>query len=533
MQPGFPQAKKMLKSQYMKKNVLILITLFLVCLLIYQSYFRKSESIFVLTEVYQGTISQEISETGQMKRGEEINLSFKTSGLIENIYVGVGEKVARGDILARLEKDQLEIQLKDAQAALSLSQAQLDKLLAGASIEEIQVAQTKIDNEEIGLGVAEQNLDDAYQDALNVLEDSFLKTYNAQNTVDIIQRSYFTGNNQQGIVIREEEEKIRVAVFQIKSFLDVTRESALDDDVERALSQVKDELAHISDGLKVIRETCELAASRDLVSSVDKTSLDTERDNINDVLTDVVDAQQTIMAEELAVITAQGELQKTKDDLSLLTAPARQEDITLYQAQLDQAKAKVELLEKQIEDTVLRSLVAGQITKKNKKIGEQVQASSSDSVFSLLPQEPFQIEVDIPEVDISNVELGNPCRITIDAFPEIEFEGEVIEIEPAETVISGVVYYKIKVNFDLEFEGVKPGMTANVVIITDSKENALIIPQRAITEKEGKRFVKVPFEKSFKEIEIEIGIKGTRGEIEVVSGLEQGDEIITFIKESD
>jgi len=177
--------------------------------------------------------------------------------------------------------------------------------------------------------------------------------------------------------------------------------------------------------------------------------------------------------------------------------------------------------------------VAGQITKKNKKIGEQVQASSSDSVFSLLPQEPFQIEVDIPEVDISNVELGNPCRITIDAFPEIEFEGEVIEIEPAETVISGVVYYKIKVNFDLEFEGVKPGMTANVVIITDSKENALIIPQRAITEKEGKRFVKVPFEKSFKEIEIEIGIKGTRGEIEVVSGLEQGDEIITFIKESD
>ena len=506
-----------------KKLITIAVIIFAVIVLI-KVFSGPEKPSFNIVKVYQGTVCQEVSETGQVKKGDKINLSFKSTGEIKSIYTEVGQEVNIGQILAKLETSKLEIELKEAKSALIIAQAELDKLLVGSSNQEIKVAQTKVDNEEIDLEIAEQNLDDAYQDSLNVLEDSFLKTYNAQNSVDTVQRSYFTGNNQEGIVVREEEEKIRTAVFQIKSSLDTTRETGLDEDIEKALSQVKDELADISDSLKVIREICETVAYRDLVSSANKTSLNTERDNINDVLTDIVNAQQTIIAKKLAVITAQGELQKAKDDLSLLTAPARQEDITLYEAQLDQAQAQVDILENQIEDVNLRSPVRGQIAKIEKRVGEMAQ--SQDTVITLLPADPFNIEVDIYEEDIVKINVGNPVDISLIAFPDDIFPGRVVSIDPAEKLIEGVVYYKVVIVFEETPERVKSGMTADLIIKVNSKENVLVIPEDAIEKKNDQQIVKIFENGVVEEKEIKTGLLGSDDMIEVISGLEEGEQVI-------
>jgi len=136
----------------------------------------------------------------------------------------------------------------------------------------------------------------------------------------------------------------------------------------------------------------------------------------------------------------------------------------------------------------------------------------------------------ISEVDIGIIDLGQPVNITFDAFSEEEFSGRVIEINPAETLIQGVVYYKIKTAMEMENKKIKPGMTANLIITTDSRENVLILPQRAVTEKEGKKLVKIPENKGYKEVEVETGLRGSQGEIEIISGLKQGDIVITFIK---
>ena len=508
----------------MNKKLVTITLIILVAIVLIKVFSGPEKPSFNIVKVYQGTVSQEVSETGQVKKGNKINLSFKSTGEIKNIYTEVGQEVNLGQVLAKLETSKLEIQLNEAKSALIIAQAELDKLLAGSSNQEIKVAQTKVDNEEINLEIAEQNLDDAYQDALNVLEDSFLKTYNAQNSVDTVQRNYFTGNNQEGIVVREEEEKIRAAVFQIKSSLDTIKESGLDQDIETALSQVKDELADISDGLKVIREICEMVAYRDLVSSVDKTSLNTERDNINDVLTDIVNAQQTIIAKKLAVITAQGELQKAKDDLSLLTAPARQEDITLYQAQLDQAQAQIDILENQIENTNLRSPVKGQIARIEKRVGEIAQ--SQDIIITLLPADPFEIEVDIYEEDIVKVKIDNPVDISLIAFPDDIFPGRVISIDPAEKLIEGVVYYKVVIVFEETPEKVRSGMTADLIIKVNWRENVLVIPEDAIEKKNGQQIVKIFENGVVEEKEIKTGLLGSDDMIEVISGLEEGEQII-------
>ena len=79
-------------------------------------------------------------------------------------------------------------------------------------------------------------------------------------------------------------------------------------------------------------------------------------------------------------------------------------------------------------------------------------------------------------------------------------------------------------------ERVKSGMSADVTIETDKRENVLSVPYRAIVYKDSKRFVRILQGKEMQEIEVEIGLKGSEGEIEIISGLNEGDKVITFIK---
>jgi len=523
-----------------KKAISGIIIVFVIIIGIYFGLIRKEAPALNLVKVGRGDIVQEVSETGQVKKGEEIKLSFKNSGKIEKIYVEVGEEVKAGDVLAKLETADLTIQLQEAKATLGISQAKLDKLLAGASSEEIQKAKTVVANAKTALQNANQNLQDlqaqaaenlsaAYEDALNVLEDASLKAENAQNLVDLIQRTYFTVNDQEGLKVKESKEKIIEATSQIKSF---SKEN-----IESSLSQTKEKLSEISEALKAIRETCQSAIYLGVVSAADKSSLDTHRGYINTALTNVVNSYQAITSAKLAnetslnvakaqVSSAEGAIIAAEDDLALITASPRQEDIDLYQAQVRQAEVKFQLLENQIREAVLRSPIDGQIVKVEKRVGELVQSMLQDAVIKLLPEIPFAIEADIYEEDIVKMEIGNPVSISLVAFPNRVFKGKVILINPAEKLIEGVVYYEITIGFEEIPEGIKPGMTADLVIKTASKENVLTIPKDAIQKKNGKTIVEVFKNGEIQGREVEIGLRGSNDMVEVLSGISEGEEVI-------
>jgi len=509
----------------MRKRIIISIIILLVVFGVYQGFFKKERPTFNLAEVVRGEITQEVSETGQVKKGEEINLSFKNAGRIEKIYVEVGEKVKEGDILAKLDTAPLKIQLQEAKAASDIARAKLNKLSAGPTQEEIKIAQTAVKNSQVALDTARQGLKDAGEDALNVLDDSYLKAYNAFNEVDLIQRTYFTADDQEGIKVRENKDKTAAGMTQAKSYLDIAKADSTNEKINTSLSEMKKALEIASDALKIIRETCEEPTYRNLVSSTNKTSLDTHRGYINTAITNLTNSQQSIISAKFAIESAEGVLQAAEDDLALTTAPARQEDIDLYQAQVAQAQAQVQLLENQIEEAVLVSPTNGQITKIAKQVGENVQSMTGDVVITLLPDAPFQIKANIYEEDIIKMKIGNPADISFVAFPEKVFKGKIISIDPAEKLIEGVVYYEVTIALEEMPEGLKPGMTTDLVIKTAQKENVLTVPQDAIQNKEGKTIVEVLKGEKFEEREIEIGLKGSNDIVEVISGLEEGEKV--------
>ncbi len=223
-------------------------------------------------------------------------------------------------------------------------------------------------------------------------------------------------------------------------------------------------------------------------------------------------------------------MKKTEDDLAELKAPPRAVDIAVYQAKVDKARASMVELEQKLNDATLKAPFPGTVAKINVKIGEVVTAGG-DPVISLISTSKFEIEVNVPEADIGKVKVGNPVGISLDAFPEESWPGQVAEVEPAETIIEGIVYYKVKVVFDEIDQRVKAGMSADISIETERKENVLYVPYRSIVYKQGKKMVRVVEGEEIKQVEVKTGIKNEQGEIEILSGLEQGQEVITFMRE--
>jgi RND family efflux transporter MFP subunit len=244
-----------------------------------------------------------------------------------------------------------------------------------------------------------------------------------------------------------------------------------------------------------------------------------------------VNAEQQKNAAESRVNSSKEAWQVALAQLNKTVAAPDSHDRSLLEARITQAMATLNNVNKQIENSILKSPIDGTITKINYDIGEQVLAGSKP-VASVLGDNNFEIEVMISEADISKIKTGDPVEITLDAYGEdVKFDGKVFFIEPAETVIQDVIYYKVKINFSPNEREVKSGMTANVVITTSRAENVLTIPIRAIIDKNGSgKFVRVLVNNQLTEKQVTIGLRGDDGLAEVISGLNENEEIVTFVK---
>lgn len=224
--------------------------------------------------------------------------------------------------------------------------------------------------------------------------------------------------------------------------------------------------------------------------------------------------------------------QVAQAQLSRTIAPVSKYDKTLYLARIRQAEAALSTVKRQIEDSIIRAPIDGTITKVNYEIGEQVGVGGR-AMLAILGEDDFEIEVLISEADIAKINKDDTAEVTLDAYgDDIKFQGQVFFIEPAETVIQDVIYYKVNVNFDPGEQNIKSGMTANVLITTDEKKDILVIPNRAVVDRNGEgKIVRVLENNEVVEKSVSLGLRGDGGLVEVVSGLKENDNVITFIND--
>ena len=124
--------------------------------------------------------------------------------------------------------------------------------------------------------------------------------------------------------------------------------------------------------------------------------------------------------------------------------------------------------------------------------------------------------------------------MTLDAYgSDIIFDAAVTLMDPAETVLEGVPTYKVTLQFVKADDRIRSGMTANTEILTHEHDGVLYIPTRAIIiNDDGSRSVRVLNKdgKTFATSTVKIGLKGSSGTTEIVSGVKVGDKVVTYIK---
>lgn len=203
-------------------------------------------------------------------------------------------------------------------------------------------------------------------------------------------------------------------------------------------------------------------------------------------------------------------------------------EISLYSARVQQAEASLAASQENFDKTILKAPIDGIITKKTYEIGEQT--TSNTAIYSMMVSDNYEVEVTIPESDIIKLKTGEEASVTLDSYnDDIKFTGRVIFIEPAETIIQDVVYYKVKIELDKSDYEVKSGMTANVDIKTAERKNVLMVPQKAIISN-GEKKVKKVVNGKIDEVIVEAGLKGEDSMVEILSGLKEGDDVVIYEK---
>lgn len=139
-----------------------------------------------------------------------------------------------------------------------------------------------------------------------------------------------------------------------------------------------------------------------------------------------------------------------------------------------------------------------------------------------------QAEVTLSEIDATKVNPGQKVTVTMDAFPDKTFTGKVLIVDTNGEVSSGVVSYPATIQFDTAEGNIYPNMGVNAKIITDIKDNVILVPSSAIQSVGGQKTVRVMQKDRITNVPVETGLIGDN-QTEIVSGLNEGDIIVTSI----
>lgn len=183
-----------------------------------------------------------------------------------------------------------------------------------------------------------------------------------------------------------------------------------------------------------------------------------------------------------------------------------------------------------LDKAVLRAPASGMIKEVNYKAGE-VLGSTATTSFAKMISYDFILEAKVSESDIAKIKLGQKAALSFDAFdPDEKFTASVVSIDPSATVVQDVVDYVVKLSMEKDDLRLKDGMSADLDILIFEKDDVLAIPERAIKDVDGKKIVQILEKGKPIDREVKTGTKGDGGMIEIISGLKEGEQVITSTK---
>jgi HlyD family secretion protein len=224
----------------------------------------------------------------------------------------------------------------------------------------------------------------------------------------------------------------------------------------------------------------------------------------------------------------QAAVAQAEQQLALKTSPYTIRDLQTAEASVAQAQASLSMAQYNLDNAVLVAPFDGMISSVGYSVGTW--SSSAGTVGAagilLVDLENVRLDVNIDEVDVAKVAIGQPCVTTFDAISGVQFLGKVLAIAPEAKVQSGVVTYLASVSLDPRQGPVRAGMSGNVGITVAERNNVLVVPNRAVRTQGRNRVVDVVLDGDKTETRtVRVGMANDQL-TEVQAGLTEGETVV-------
>jgi HlyD family secretion protein len=491
--------------------------------LIYRDVFvgtKNTGSTLNLYSVGRRTVTSSVTGTGNLVPMQQANVSFKVSGSLTEIDVRVGDHVAAGQVLAKIDPTTYENALAGSQANLALAQANLQSA-------ETPLTQAQITQLRNNLANAQQQYNDT------VAQVNLTNTQDAnQVTAD---QNQLTAD-QQALTFNSAYQ----AAKQTLTTDQVTLQTAIDQfQADGCNSQtypysgpcVADFSAVSSDQGKVNSDQVAVNGYATQVNADQaKLNLDTAKQQ-----TDKTSGQRSINSAAASVTSAQ-------DNLNTQTE-TKPNQILSAQASLASAQVAVQTAQQNVTNTTLVAPMEGVVNSINGVVGETaitgsgttseapgsqapLPSSAASSAFMVIGDiSGLEVVIPFAESDASKLAVNQDTQVTFDAVPSLTISGHVVAVASAATVQSGVVNYYATVALNQTNAALKQGMTSNATVTVSKATNAVVVPNLAITRLAGQAYVNVYIGGKEVQTAIQTGVVGDQF-TEITGGLSEGAQVV-------
>ena len=423
-----------------------------------------SKSTYQTTTVKRGTLTSSVEGTGTVRSKLSAVVNWLTSGQVDKVNAQIGNQVKAGDVLATLVQDSTQSGL---QTALITAQENLAQLTAPEAIANaklaITTAQTNVTNMQIALN------NQQYWKNTALIQNYYANFVIAKANLDKAQTNYDNAH--------------------VGAYINNANEAAAYNSLYNAQQAYN--------------------TAQFYYSLYSQAPTQTQQDQAKANL-DLANATLKNAQIYLAALTG-GTVPPDATGTNLLT--------------LEQAQLAVQTAQENLEAAKLTAPFNGTVTQSDAV--PQALVTAGTQAFRIDDLSALVIDVQVVEVDINHVKIGQTATITFDAIPNKNYTGKVLSTDLAGTSAQSSVNFNVNVQITNADAQVKPGMSANVTIITNKVDNALIVPSTSIfTDANGGQYVYLVQNGGTTKVPVTVGVVSDSTTQITSSSLKAGDSIV-------
>jgi HlyD family secretion protein len=471
----------------------------------------RPEPVAAATGVSTATVTREtlaatVQAAGNIQSHQTADLSFGQSGTVKKINVAVGDQVKAGDVLATLDTANLELQVRSAEVALKNAQDSLAQAKNPNTEQDIANARAKVDSaqaayDNVAAGASQSQIVSA-QAAVT----------SAQAAYDAAVKSAATSDSSL-VSAAATLEKAQIAVQTAQAAYD---KIAWQGGVGATSQAAALQSATIDyNAAKAAYDQVAATSKTDAASKVASAAAALQSAQAN-----LASLKNQVTAADLA--SAKATLTQAQNDLATLLAGSDANTLDIAQNGVESAQIALDQARLSLAQAEVVAPFEGVITAVDAKVGQ----TASGTAFTIADLNHLEIVVNLAETDVNAVKADQAVEVTLDAVENVTLHGTVSQIAPAGTTTSGVVNYPVTIALtDATTDTVKTGMTANLSIVTDERDNVLTVPSRAIKTVNKQKVVTVLFEGQQIQTPVQIGMNNDTS-TEITGGLKEGDVVV-------